>query len=167
MICEIYKWTAVKKFDDGNEWCRLPATVREEVSIALAEESVHESVWHVLRALQMRASWNIRQPRSVWQVLHRHVDSRQPLQVPLDFTLLSLLPLSHPSIFHFSPFYFMCLNFAACLYVPHPTPILCVVFVVYLPYLFQRIYSLHFYLKFTQLHLKLSQFTFSILKLWQ
>ncbi|RZS23091.1 hypothetical protein BHM03_00055953 [Ensete ventricosum] len=67
---------------------------------ALEAEPVHAGVRDVLLQVQVRAAGNLRQPRHMWRLLHRHDHPRQSNQVPLvagpRHALLLLLPVSLP-----------------------------------------------------------------------
>ncbi|RRT48210.1 hypothetical protein B296_00049872 [Ensete ventricosum] len=70
---------------------------------ALEAEPVHAGVRDVLLQVQVRAAGNLRQPRHMWRLLHRHDHPRQSNQVPLvagPRHALLLLPVSLSYVLH-------------------------------------------------------------------
>lgn len=54
-----------------------------EVQPALETQRVQQSMRDVLCEVQMRSAGDLRQPRTVWALLHRDDHPRQQAQVPL------------------------------------------------------------------------------------
>lgn len=68
--------------------------MRGTVQCAFKAEPVQEGVRHVLREVQVRATWNFRQQGALWHVLYGHDHSWQQDQVPLSLTLTFQVLLS-------------------------------------------------------------------------